>query len=303
MTDIGDDVKVTTKVYVDGQLADPGSITLTVTSPSGTTSTPTPSNDSTGVWSATFNTDEAGRWQYVWTTTAPAGVEHGYVDVQADPPPRLQPLATPQDLAALLGRDLTDTEQARAAALLRAASAKIRAYTRQDFDHIDDDQIVLRPVGSHLRLPQRPVTAVTQIVALGGAGLADFTLPSGSWQWDGVDLVELWPLEPDVWINLPFDWPERTGYGPDTYRVTYSHGYAVTPDDVVDVCCQMVLRTLTAPTTADGLVQETIGQYSYQYGQGPGAQSPGAGVKMTEDDRRALKRYTRPASTVALRVR
>lgn len=303
MPDIGDDITVTTKVYVDGELADPDSVTLTVTSPSGTTSTPTPSSDTTGIWSATFNADEAGRWLYRWETTSPAGEEWGHVDVAADPPARLQPLATPQDLADLLGRDLTDTELARAGALLRAASAKIRAYTGQDFDLVEDDEIVLRPVGVHLRLPQRPVTAVTSVTVVGGAGLPDVLLPSGLWQWDGVDVVELFPLDADVWLSLPTDWTMYGQYGPDTYKVKYTHGYATTPDDVVAVCCDMVLRTLTSPTTAAGLVQETIGSYSYQYGQGPGAQSPGAGVKMTDDDRDALKRYRRTASTVALRVR
>ncbi len=216
----------------------------------------------------------------------------------------MDPLATDGDLAARLGRDLTPDEAARSEALLKDASAKIRSYTGRQFSVVADDMIVLRPVGSHLRLPQTPVTAVTEIMAIGGAGLPDITLPAACWQWDGVDLVELWPINPDVWLSLPTaEWIEYGQWGPDTYRVIYSHGHEPIPDDVVAVCCTMVLRTLTSPTSTEGLVSESIGQYNYQYGQGPGRQSPGPTVKMTDDDRNELAHYRRKASSIQLRVR
>lgn len=216
----------------------------------------------------------------------------------------MDPLASSADLVARLGRSLTTEETARAPALLKDASAKIRAYTKQDFTLVEGDVIVLRPVGSHIRLPQRPVLAVTQVVAVGGAGLPDIVLPTACWQWDQVDLVELWPLDPDVWLSLPsIDWAQYGQWGPDTYRVVYDHGYETIPDDVVAVCCTMVLRTLTAPTTTEGLVSERIGQYSYQYGQQEGAQSPGVTVRMTDADRDELAHYRRKASSIQLRVR
>ncbi len=215
----------------------------------------------------------------------------------------MDPLAVDQDLKDRLGRDLTAAEAARSPALLKDASAKIRSYTKQQFTKVEGDVIVLRPVGSHLRLPQRPVLSVDVIVAVGGAGLPDVTVPPGCWQWDGVDLVELWPLNPDVWLSLPTDWAQYGQWGPDTYRVTYDHGYETIPDDVVAVCCTMVLRTLTSPTSTEGLVSESIGQYNYQYGQGPGRQSPGPTVKMTDDDRNELAHYRRKATSIQLRVR
>lgn len=209
-------------------------------------------------------------------------------------------LADSTDLEARIGRDLTDVEAARADALLADASALIRGYTRQDFTAATDDVVVLRPVGSHLRLPQRPVTAVTSVVALSGTDtIPDWAVPPGCWQWDGVDLVEVWPPDRSVWVSLP-----EVAYdpaGPDTYRVTYSHGYAEVPADVVAVCCRMVLAVLLAPTMVDSLVQERIGQYSYGYQQGSG--SPGATARLSEADRRDLVRFRRTSTSVAVRVR
>lgn len=208
-------------------------------------------------------------------------------------------LATQADLEARLGRGLTTAEQARVEALLDDASALIRAYTRQDFDQTAGDEIVLRPVGSRLRLPQRPVTAVTSVVALGGGVIPDLTLPAGTWTWDGVDLVDVWPLDSRVWVSLPEAWSDA-GWPVDTYRVTYSHGYAQVPADVVAVVCGMVNRVLLSPSLVEGLVQERIGQYSYQLQQGVGAS--GASVRLTDVDRAALARYRRMSGTIQTRA-
>jgi len=204
-------------------------------------------------------------------------------------------LATISDLENRLGRSLTAEETARAAALLADASAMIRGYTRQDFDQVVDDQVVLRPVGTVLRLPQRPVTAVSQVVALGGGVIPDLTLPAGLWTWDGVDQVDIWPPETDLWLSLPARWAD-VGWPVDTYRVTYSHGYATVPQDVVAVACAMVLRVLVAPSLVEGMVSERIGSYFYQLQQGSG--SAGPGVRLTNADRDALARYRRTATTI-----
>jgi hypothetical protein len=295
MTDIGDDVTIPIVVRVAGVLTDPASVSVAVTPPTGAVQNQTPTRLSTGVYEAVVNATLADRWLYTVTTTDPASVEHGHFDVAVSPP-RLAPLATVADLEDRVGT-LTDAQRARADALLRDASAKIRSYTKQTFDRVLNDVIVLRPVGAHLRLPQRPVTAVDQVVALGGT-VSDLTLPLGSWQWDGIDLVELWPLSTETFLGLPESWGE--GFGPDTYRVTYDHGYAVTPEDVVSVACSMVGRSLLSPSMVEGLRSETIGSYSYSLG---GDGSVGATVRMSDDDRNELKDYRRTQSTIALKVR
>lgn len=208
-------------------------------------------------------------------------------------------LATNADLEARLGRTLTSAEQARATALLADASALIRGYTKQQYEAVADDTIVLRPVGATLRLPQRPVTAVSSVVAVAGGGGTDVTLSASEWTWDRIDEIELYPGVPGRWY-CPAGW--QSTEPPDTYRVTYSHGESPIPAGVVAVCCRMTLAALLAPTMAEGLVQERIGQYSYQYGQQAGSGSPGATVRMTETDRDDLKRYRRTAGTIQMRV-
>lgn len=303
MTNIGHDVTIPIIIKVNGTLTDPATVAVAVTSPTGTVTNPTATRLSLGTYEAVVPATQAGRWRYKVTTDSPDSVQWGHFDVTADPPPpgRLMPLATIGDLLARVD-SLTDAQQARAPALLTDASGKIRGYTKQTFDLTLNDTIVLRPVGSHLRLPQRPVIAVDQVVALGGsAAIPDITLPAGSWTFDGVDLVDVCPPDAGWILNLPATWVD--GYGPDTYRVTYDHGYPVTPDDVVAVCCAMVLRVLESPTTVEGLVQERIGQYSYQFGQFPGGQSPGLTVRMSDADRDDLKHYRRTQSSTAVRVR
>jgi hypothetical protein len=212
-------------------------------------------------------------------------------------------LATQADLESRLGRSLTATEQTRAAVLLNDASARVRAYTRQDFDQVLADEIILRPVGTVLILPQRPVLAVTSIVAIGCDGQPDLTL--SGWCWDGIDTIDLCPAVPVIDENTPADVVDtwwRLG-GPDTYLATYDHGYTTIPDLIVGVVSTMVLRTLLAPSLVQGMVSEKIGQYTYQLQQSSG--SPGVTVQMTKDDEADLDRgrFRRRARSIQTRAR
>lgn len=200
-------------------------------------------------------------------------------------------LAAVADIEQRLGRDLSDVESARADALLADASAMIRAYTGQDFAEAAGE-VTLRSQGGTIRLPQRPVTAVTSVVAIGGGGTPDVTVID--WVWDGVDQVRVG--DGSFVINLPAVWWDDDGF-PGTYRVTYTHGYEDVPADVVAVACGMVMRTLTAPTMAGGVRSETIGPYSYQLD----AAGTGISVVMGQGDRDALKRYRRTEGMISVR--
>lgn len=213
----------------------------------------------------------------------------------------MDPLATVEDLEARLGRPLTPEEAARVAALLDDASALVRAYTGQDFTLTVGDVITLRPVGTVVRLPQRPVQQVTQVVAVGGStAIPDIVLPAGAWTFDGIDKVDIWPPDSSWFLSLPESWTDGWG-AVDTYRLTYDHGYATGPADVVAIVCAIVLRTLLSPSMTPGMVSERIGAYNYQLQQGSG--SAGASVQLTQGDRDALKRYRRTATTIQTRAR
>jgi len=206
------------------------------------------------------------------------------------------PLATEADLVDRIG-ELTEAQTSRAGALLVDASAKVRGFCRQTFTLIEDDAVVLRPVGTLLRLPQRPVLDVTAVVAVGCNGLPD--LPLAGWCWDGADKVDVAALNSGTFVSLPAWWDDLDRHAV-TYRVTYDHGYAEIPEDVVAVVCAMVNRTLTAPSMVEGMVSEGIGQYRYQLQQGGG--SAGTSVRLTGEDRQALldAGYRRRATTIAV---
>ncbi|WP_432159062.1 hypothetical protein, partial [Streptomyces sp. bgisy153] len=203
-------------------------------------------------------------------------------------------LATTTDLEDRLGRALTTEETARAPALLKDASAKVRDFTGQTFTAVTGDTIVLRPVGVMLRLPQRPVTAVTSVAAVGPDGSTVGAL--SGWTWDGRDKVSLASAQRAG--SWPVNWHDPL---PDTYQVIYDHGKDPAPDGVVATVCAMVLRTLLAPSLTQGMIGERIGQYNYQLQQSTG--SPGATVVMTPDDEKALRRYgPRRAGTIQVRA-
>lgn len=199
-------------------------------------------------------------------------------------------LATEADLTDRLGRPLTDDEAARAPALLADASALVREYTRRDFEAVAADVIILRPVGVLLRLPQRPVTAVNSVAAVGPDGSTVGAV--AGWTFDGVDKIDLTCVTPSG--SWPVNW---RGPLPDTYQVNYDHGDATIPAIVVKVVCDMVLRTLLSPSMTPGMVAERIGAYNYQLQQGAGA--TGARVVLDDQDEKALRRYgPRRAGTI-----
>lgn len=206
--------------------------------------------------------------------------------------------ATTDDLEDRLGRDLTAAEAAKAPAMLRDATAKIRSFCRRDFSAGEAQEVILRPVGTTLRLPCNP-TAVGLVEVIGVAGTSDLALGVNEWAWDRIDQIDLWPC---VASAAGSDVPP-TGTYADAYRVTYDAPGTV-PDFIVAKTCDMVLRTLIAPTQIEGLASERIGKYAYQYAQFPGGQSPGATVKLTKDDKDELREagYRPSAATIQLRV-
>jgi hypothetical protein len=205
-------------------------------------------------------------------------------------------LITILDIEARRGQALTPVESARVVALIADASALARFEAGQDFSLAVDDVAVLRRQGDKLLLPQWPVTGVKQVEVIGIPPVPNLVLPAaGAWAFDGIDAVLLY-LQLGWIINLPADWVENPN-GTGSYRVTYSHGWAPVPADIVAVVCNMVMRTLTSPSMAEGLTGENIGQYGYQMSQQAGAM--GSGVRVTAADRAVLRnpKYRRTMAT------
>lgn len=206
-------------------------------------------------------------------------------------------LACVSDVEVRLGRAFTSDEAARVHVLLEDASALVRRYTRQDFAPATTSTVVLRESAGVVRLPQRPVTAVTSVVLIGLNGTPDIT--TVGWGWDGLDVVDVSGWDNAI-VNLP-EWVHDRSWLPATYRVTYTHGYAEVPADIVAVVCGMVGRTMSAPTTQSGITSETIGSYSYRTSE-PGM---GVTVTLTGADKALLDDagYRAKAATTQVRLR
>lgn len=189
-------------------------------------------------------------------------------------------LASIDDLEARLGRTVTNEGQAQAA--LDDASAAVRAYTGQLFDLVTDDEVRLRARNGTVVLPQRPVTEVTAVANV-DAGAVEFTWDAGtSVLLSGFDVLRSFEVEPYE-VNRPV-----------YVDVTYSHGYAEVPADILAVVCQVAGRALGRTPDENALSQESIAGYSYSVG---GAAASGA-LGFTLPERTVLDRYRKPIGTI-----
>jgi hypothetical protein len=147
-------------------------------------------------------------------------------------------LATIADIEARLGRELTATEDTQAAAWLEDASSMFVQRAIQKFE-VSSSVVRLFPRDGVVRLVQRPVIEIDSVTDLDGVEL-DYT-------YDGFQsLYDLGSYTP--------------------VRVTYDHGSATIPDDVVAVIAGMVVRTVLIPDdAAAGIQQQSVGPFSQSY--------------------------------------
>lgn len=187
----------------------------------------------------------------------------------------LPPLMTAEDVEARLGRPLTPAEAARIDALLADASSAIRSYTRQTISAVADDAVRLQVRRTHVRLPQRPVTALDAV-----------SDPNGNpclYRWNGFDIIHVAGNVIDTFAWVP--WVTGMPY----VDVVYDHGYDPIPDDIVGVGCSMVSRALGRDPIDAGITSETIAGYSYSIGSAAAA----GGFGMLPTEREVLDAYRR----------
>lgn len=127
----------------------------------------------------------------------------------------LAPLATTVDLE-VKGVDVTDTELV--AMMLAVSSSVIREAAGSTISQATSTVSVLAPEGRWLTLPG-PVTAVASVL-IDGVAVADWKLVGGMlWRRCG------WRN----WCGEPVD-----------VTVEFTHGYAVVPADIVNLCVDLV---------------------------------------------------------------
>lgn len=190
--------------------------------------------------------------------------------------------ASVDDLAAFLNKPISDLDEIiRATLMLELATGACQQYTNQTLFAVTDDTATLTGSGyEYIFLPERPVTAVGTVTENGvERSFASYATdpPSGGYTWFGngtlARLGQPWLPQSQVVV---------TGY---------EHGYRVIPAPIRLACLRCTGRLYGAPGVQGIVVQENIGQYSYQTSQ----RSSGvlADVALLDDEKVLLDPYTR----------
>lgn len=180
---------------------------------------------------------------------------------EAGPEPAGDWFATIEDMEAFLQITITGDAEKEAAAnrALGEATTAIRNYCRQWLSLVDEEEVTLdAPRGKRLLLPELPVVAISEVVEEGETLTVneDYRLGSGGM---------VYRLKGNVW-NW---WGESEGL--QNIVVTYSHGYTVIPDDIVQVCTRAASRAYQAGLKAEenagvgGVVSKSLGDFSVGY--------------------------------------
>lgn len=184
-------------------------------------------------------------------------------------------LASVADLAIYLDREFEPADPAALLALA-FATATIQAETRQTLFFVENDTVTLPGGGSRLLLPERPVVGTPTV-----SGVA-----SSLWRYAGGGVLE-------YGAPFPSNADDYTGRWPAQVQVTYSHGFAVIPDDLRAACCLLASGVLSRSDDGRTVQSETVGAYSVTFARTSEA-----------DDRAAvsstLSRYRRSSRSALL---
>lgn len=187
-------------------------------------------------------------------------------------------LATLDDLNRRLKTVVASSDVVRADSILTDVSASVRRFCGQDFTQATTtDRLAVRR--GRVRLPQWPVTAVSAV--------ADINANPVLFSWVDGDIVTLSQ-------NLDSFTFEPWSNGFTHVDVTYTHGYAILPDDIVGIVCQIAARVLGSPPEQSGKQSEEIGDYSYSLG----AAAAAGPVGLLPAEREALTAFRRPGAAV-----
>lgn len=195
----------------------------------------------------------------------------------------LPSLATIAQLEARLGHTV---DAVRAQALLDDASNIVRGYTRQTLSRVENDKVVLRFGHGRVVLPQRPADKPSLVERADGSG----AVPAVSWWWSGLGEIDF--MNYALVANGPF-----YRHAMRAVIVTYSHGYAEIPGEIVAVVCQMVGRVIDGAVSTPGLRSEAIDDYKADLGGGLVSGS----IALVPDEKETLDKFRVRAGSVGLR--
>lgn len=203
--------RLTNTFEVNGVGTNPTSVTLTITSPSGTVTTPSTTSAGSGVYTADITCDEAGIWQYVWVGTGAATDTAAGTWTVFDTELQRN-YCTVEELKSRLGiSDTSDDFELRLA--VDSASRWIDSYTGRSFYRVTETRTYAPSEAWCLEVGDL-VSVTTLKTDMDGDGTFEVT-------WSTSD-YELNPVNPN---SFPEQWPYtaivavgQTRYFPVPYR-------------------------------------------------------------------------------------
>jgi hypothetical protein len=173
-------------------------------------------------------------------------------------------LATADDVKALLGRDLSESEQNRVGAVLAKASALFRLEAKQEFTP-GESVVRLRVSGGRVYLPERPVTDVLSVVDDNGYAV-DYTRVK---QWMTVSR------------------------GSDEFvTVEYTHGSDAVPDLAKLTVADIARKVLSvAPEAVSGATQSSTTSGPYTDSATYAAWAVGGQTMLSPDDKAIARSF------------
>lgn len=207
----------------------------------------------------------------------------------------LAALATSADLAA---RSVDITNTGLVTAMLAAASASVRDAAGCPITTVTSTVTVPGTQDNYLQLPGGPVTNVGAVL-LDGTTVTDFNQVGDQlFRLSGWQALDYLPS-----MITMIGWQETT-YKPSVVTVTYTHGLAAAPDDIVDLVCSLAaagMALAAAGYHARGdVVSERVDDYQVTYPSGPDSVAgPMELPQATRDRLRA--RFTGQTAVVEMR--
>lgn len=196
-------------------------------------------------------------------------------------------LATVEELADYMGvESIANTDQADL--LLAIASGVVRDEVGQYFEQVVDDEFELRGTWQReLWLPQRPVTAVSELAVDGSL------IEASAYKATQEGRVTWYPgLGGGLALDAP-EWVRRGHWGGPDVLVSgkYTHGYPQIPDNVKGVVLEHAVRAIKHPDA--GTVQsKTTGPYTITYS------TAAAQGGLNSVQQRRLRKYKRKNDTL-----
>lgn len=228
-------------------------------------------------------------------TDYPAGVYDSFVRITATPEAPIISAGGIEFVGAELPQiidsdDLADSvdeaiepDSAAAELACQIASDVVRAKLRQMVTLVEDDALRLEGVsGDRVRLPQRPVVEVSEVL------LDGTEFPAAGYSVIGDELVLV--QDSGTWASIASGLGSWGGRGA-TLDITYSHGYAAVPPAIKGLALGIAKRLYLNP---NGATAEGVLSYSISFGDP--ADFP---LLPFEDD--VVSLYRRRAATVSTR--